>query len=128
MNTKFCYFKCSDETAKVMCALGRESGNGISFAPVKGKDGVYVANRNAYRYAVVHCMMLDRIDDVCCRIGQRIAELRRECGMSQEKMCRKWPGLLKLEYLQEIEGGWVNMTIQSLDKFAKFFGKQIDII
>jgi transcriptional regulator with XRE-family HTH domain len=51
------------------------------------------------------------------KIGQNIAQIRKERGLTQEDLC----GMAEIDrsYLSEIENGKMNMTIKSLVMIAK---------
>jgi transcriptional regulator with XRE-family HTH domain len=51
------------------------------------------------------------------KIGQNIARIRKERGLTQEDLC----GLAEIDrsYLSEIENGKMNVTIKSLVAIAK---------
>ena len=51
------------------------------------------------------------------KIGQNIARIRKERGLTQEDLC----GMAEIDrsYLSEIENGKMNMTIKSLVMIAK---------
>ena len=51
-------------------------------------------------------------------IGRRIAEIRRDSGQTQEKLAE---GLeVSVRYIQFVEGGKENLTVETLVKFANF--------
>ena len=60
------------------------------------------------------------------RIGQRIAEIRKEKGFSQGDLAEVTG--LKQNAISRIEQGKFNIGFDTLQKIAEAFGKKVDLI
>ena len=60
------------------------------------------------------------------RIGQRIAQLRKLAGMSQEQLSEK--AGLQRTHISRIEAGKYAMTFETIQAIAEAFGMTVDII
>ena len=60
------------------------------------------------------------------RIGKRIAKLRKDAGISQEKLAEL--SGVGYAHIARIELGRYSVGIDTLEKIANVFGKQIDFI
>ena len=60
------------------------------------------------------------LDKVLTDVGRRIAELRSQRDLTQEQLAARAD--IGWKYLQQIELGYENLTLQSLVKFANLFG------
>ena len=54
-------------------------------------------------------------------IGENIARLRHERGLSQERLAREVLGL-SLRYVADIEAGRRNLTVQAVERLAESLG------
>jgi transcriptional regulator with XRE-family HTH domain len=59
-------------------------------------------------------------EEVAFDVGRRIAELRVAADLTQEQLATK--AEISWKYLQQVEAGGENLTIQSLVKFANILG------
>ena len=62
-------------------------------------------------------------DELLLQIGQRIAELRRDAGLTQDKMAEEMR--LTVQYLQRVEAGKIDIRILTAGKFAAFLGVEL---
>lgn len=60
------------------------------------------------------------------RIGQRIAELRKEVGMTQDQLAEKTG--IQRAHITRIEAGKYSVGIDLLQKIADVFGKNVDFV
>lgn len=60
------------------------------------------------------------------RIGRRILELRKEHGMTQEELSKK-SGVGRA-HIAKIESGKFSAGIDTIQKIANVFGKDIDLV
>lgn len=60
------------------------------------------------------------------RIGQRIAELRKEKGMSQQVLADQTG--LQRPHLTRLEAGKYGVTIDVLSQIANVLGKRVDFV
>ena len=60
------------------------------------------------------------LEKVLTDVGRRIAELRSQRDLTQEQLAARAD--IGWKYLQQIELGYENLTLQSLVKFANLFG------
>ena len=60
------------------------------------------------------------------RIGQRIAQLRKLAGMSQEQLSEK--AGLQRTHISRIEAGKYAVTLETIQAIAEAFGMTVDII
>lgn len=60
------------------------------------------------------------------RIGLRIAEIRKEKGLSQGELAEK--SGLRQNAISRIEKGKFNVGFDTLQKIAEVFGKKVDLI
>lgn len=61
--------------------------------------------------------------DIQKKIGDKIRELRKQKGLSQEKVAFK-SGLHRT-YISDVERGFRNVSIKNIDKIAKALGVSI---
>ena len=62
-------------------------------------------------------------DNLLLQVGQRIAEIRREAGLTQEQLIEDMG--ISVQYLQRVEGGKIDVRLSTLGKFADHFGIQL---
>ncbi len=63
-------------------------------------------------------MRQDRVpEDALFQLGLKVAELRRNLGLTQAELCERHR--VPLRYLQHIEAGEVNVTFLTLVRLAK---------
>lgn len=70
--------------------------------------------------------MEKNMEDERIRIGQRIAEIRKEKGLSQGELADRTG--LKQNAVSRIEKGKFNVGFDTLQKIAKVFDKKVDLI
>lgn len=63
-------------------------------------------------------------DTTLLALGRRIAELRAERGLTQEKLAEALA--VSLKYAQRIESGRVNFTVRSLVRVANVLDARVD--
>lgn len=54
-------------------------------------------------------------------VGENLARIRRERGLSQERLAREVLGL-SLRYVADIEAGRRNLTMQAVERLAESLG------
>lgn len=59
-------------------------------------------------------------DHLLLQIGQRIAELRREAGLTQDQLVEQMG--LSVQYLQRVEAGKLDLRILTMNNFADYLG------
>ncbi|MFP2924144.1 helix-turn-helix domain-containing protein [Pyxidicoccus sp. 3LG] len=73
--------------------------------------------------STVGAMRPDSPDSVIKNVGRRVAELRAELGQTQEEFSAQVG--IGLKYLQRIEAGRENLTIESLVKLANHLNARV---
>jgi transcriptional regulator with XRE-family HTH domain len=68
-------------------------------------------------------MPLLRADQVQKDVGRRVAELRRERGLTQAELADR--ASVSTNYVARVETGLQNLTLESLTKLANLFGLPI---
>jgi transcriptional regulator with XRE-family HTH domain len=64
------------------------------------------------------------LEEVAQHVGRRIALLRRRKGLSQEELAEK--AKFSARYLQSVESGNENLTLESLVRFANLLKVQVE--
>ncbi len=59
-------------------------------------------------------------EQILDRIGRRVAELRAEAGLTQDRLAEALA--VSVQYLQRVEGGRENLTVRSLVRIATALG------
>ncbi len=67
--------------------------------------------------------MKDTIDAIKKKLGERIRELRKSAGITQEELGEK--AELNYKYIGEVERGQVNVSLDSIVKIAEALGVKI---
>ncbi|MBS2026464.1 MAG: helix-turn-helix transcriptional regulator [Deltaproteobacteria bacterium] len=70
-------------------------------------------------------MRLLRPDNVKLQVARRLAELRRQAGFTQEDFATRIEVTVK--YLQKVERGRQNLTLETLVKVANGLGVDLDV-
>lgn len=66
------------------------------------------------------------MDDTRARIGRRIVELRSQFKMTQEELSQKTG--IQRSHISRIEAGRYSVGIDILQKIARVFGKDVDLV
>ena len=62
-------------------------------------------------------------EGLAVKVGRRIAELRSKRGLTQEQFSER--AGVGLRYIQRVEGGEENLTLESLYAFAEILSVQV---
>ena len=69
---------------------------------------------------------MERNQEIAAEIGQRIAFLRKEAGLSQAVLAER--SGIRQSHLSRIECGKYNITLDVLNAIAKGLGRTIDFV